>query len=68
MAAFEQVAAARLAVLGARDPDHAAKAFVALADGFALHRLAFPQPFDVDLQLLREGLRGLFLSYTTNTP
>ena len=66
MAAFEEVAAARLAALGARDPGHAAKAFVALADGFALHRLAFPQSFDTDLRLLREGLRGLFLSYTTD--
>ncbi len=62
-AAFEQVASVRLAALGIRDHRRAAQAFVALADGFALHRFAFPQTFDEELELLRNGLRGLFLSY-----
>jgi DNA-binding transcriptional regulator YbjK len=63
MAAFERVAASRLRDLGARDPAGAAEAFVALADGFALHRLAFPQTYEHHFELLRTALRGLFLSY-----
>jgi DNA-binding transcriptional regulator YbjK len=63
MASFEAVAAVRLTALGARNPERAAKAFVAVADGFALHRLAFPEPFDDSLRLLLDGLRGLFLSF-----
>ncbi|HEV7536482.1 MAG TPA: TetR family transcriptional regulator, partial [Acidimicrobiia bacterium] len=43
LAAFEGLAAGVLATLGAREPELTAEAFVALLDGFALHRLARPR-------------------------
>lgn len=60
--AFEQFAVVALKALGARDPDGAAPAFVALVDGFALHRLARPRPRADEVALLRRGLRALFLA------
>jgi TetR/AcrR family transcriptional regulator, regulator of biofilm formation and stress response len=56
---YEHVAAAALTAAGAPDPDGAAPAFNALADGFALHHLARPRPGDV--AALRRALRLLFV-------
>src|SRR5690606_42073876 len=60
LATYRQVAEAALVAAGA-PPDAAAEAapaFIALADGFALHHLAHPRPGDVDA--LRRALRMLF--------
>jgi DNA-binding transcriptional regulator YbjK len=59
LAVYEQVAATALTGAGAPDPQAAAPAFNALADGFALHHLARPRPDDV--AALRRALRLLFL-------
>jgi TetR/AcrR family transcriptional regulator, regulator of biofilm formation and stress response len=66
MAGFEQVAAERLSALGVRSPRLAAKAFVAVADGFALHRLAAPLPVREDLELLRLTLTGMYVAFTND--
>ncbi|MBN2624611.1 MAG: hypothetical protein JXA83_14630, partial [Acidimicrobiales bacterium] len=61
LAVYERVAEVALTAAGA-PPDAAAAAapaFNALADGFALHHLARPQPGDVDA--LRRALRLLYL-------
>ena len=63
MAIFEQMAADRLQTLGIRSPRQAAKAFVAVADGFALHRLASPLPLEEDLELLRLTLTGMYVAF-----
>jgi TetR/AcrR family transcriptional regulator, regulator of biofilm formation and stress response len=63
MARFEEMAAARLQALGIRSPRDAAKAFVAVADGFALHRLAAPLPLEQDLELLRLTLTGMYVAF-----
>ena len=63
MARFEEMAAARLQALGIRSPRQAAKAFVAVADGFALHRLASPLPLEEDLELLRLTLTGMYVAF-----
>ena len=60
--AFEQFAVVVLKALGARDPEGAAPAFIALVDGFALHRLARPRPRADEVALLRKALRTLFLA------
>jgi DNA-binding transcriptional regulator YbjK len=60
--AFEQFAVAVLRALGARDPEQAAPAFIALIDGFALHRLVRPRERDAEVTQLRRALRGLFLA------
>jgi DNA-binding transcriptional regulator YbjK len=57
--AYEKLAATALAAAGA-DPA-GAKAFVALADGFALQRLARG---DADRDALSNGMRALFEAYT----
>jgi glycine cleavage system pyridoxal-binding protein P len=63
MASFETVAAERLAALGLSSPRLAAKAFVAVANGFALNRLASPMPLDEDLQVASRTLAGLYLAF-----
>ena len=63
MARFERMAADRLQTLGIRSPRQAAKAFVAVADGFALHRLAAPLPLEEDLELLRLTLTGMYVAF-----
>lgn len=63
MAGFEEMAADRLQALGIRSPREAAKAFVAVADGFALHRLAAPLPREQDLELVRLTLTGMYLAF-----
>ena len=60
--AFEQFAVVALKALGAPDPEGAAPAFVALVDGFALHRLARPRSRADEEAQLRRGLRALFLA------
>jgi DNA-binding transcriptional regulator YbjK len=60
--AFEQFAVVVLRALGARDPEGAAPAFIALIDGFALHRLVRPRPRADEVALLRRALRALFLT------
>jgi DNA-binding transcriptional regulator YbjK len=61
LSAFEGLAASMLAALGARDPAGAAEAFVALFDGFALHRLARPRDPDREAAALFAAMRALFL-------
>ena len=66
MAGFEQVAADRLSAVGIRSPRLAAKAFVAVADGFALHRLAAPLPVSEDLELMRLTLTGMYAAFAAD--
>ncbi len=61
LGAFERLAAALLGALGARDPESAAVAFVALLDGFALHRAARPRPPAQEAAALFAAMRALFL-------
>lgn len=61
LAAFERLAATVLAALGAREPERVAGAFVALLDGFALHRIARPRPPDQEAEALVAALQALFL-------
>jgi len=61
LSAFEGLAAGVLAALGARDPEGAAEAFVALLDGFALHRLARPGDPEREAAALFAAMRALFL-------
>jgi DNA-binding transcriptional regulator YbjK len=63
MTAFEEVAARHLEKLGAREPRRAAKAFVAIADGFALHRMANPLPYDEDFDLMLVTMGGMILAH-----
>lgn len=63
IAGFEALTEAALAFAGARNPQAGARAFVALIDGFALHRAAWPRPQD-DRQALRDALLDLFLAQT----
>jgi DNA-binding transcriptional regulator YbjK len=62
LAASEQFAARALKALGARDPEGAAPAFLALVDGFALHRLGRPRPRDEEVAQLRKALQALFVT------
>ena len=61
LAAFERLAAAVLGALGAREPERAADAVVALLDGFALHRVARPRPPEEEAAALVAAMRALFL-------
>jgi DNA-binding transcriptional regulator YbjK len=61
LATFEALAAGLLGTLGARDPQAAAEAFVALLDGFALHRLARPRDPEREAAALFAAMRALFL-------
>ncbi len=63
LAAFETLAAEILAALGARRPTEAAEAFVAMLDGFALHRASRPRSVARDADGLFEAMRGLFIAY-----
>jgi DNA-binding transcriptional regulator YbjK len=62
LANFEQFTALALKTLGVRDPEGAAPMFVAMIDGFALHRVARPRPRDEEIALLRRALRALFVA------
>ncbi len=59
--AFERLAEAALAAAGAARPAEGARAFVALADGFALARLAHPRPDDK--AALRAAFGALFEAF-----
>jgi hypothetical protein len=63
LAAFERLTEGALATLGARRPAEGATAFVALIDGFLLHRIARPRPEGEDAAALFEALRALFIAY-----
>jgi len=63
LAAFERLTEGALATLGARRPADGASAFVALIDGFLLHRIARPKPAGEDATALFEALRALFIAY-----
>ncbi len=62
LAAFEHFTATALKSLGAHDPDAWAPAFVALFDGFALHRIARPRPRAEELASLRAAVQALFIA------
>ncbi|MFI9510953.1 TetR/AcrR family transcriptional regulator [Nocardia sp. NPDC052566] len=62
MAAFEAAAEKVLRIAGAKDPGEGARAVVALVDGFALQRFAWPRGDD-DRAPLACGLRALFHAY-----
>jgi DNA-binding transcriptional regulator YbjK len=63
MSAFERLAAEALRVAGAREPAEGARAFVALADGFALRRLALPHDDQTHAQDVRDAMLSLFVAY-----
>lgn len=62
LASFEEVARRSLAAEGVERPEEAARAFVALADGFALARMARPEP-QADRRALVEGMSALLVGY-----
>jgi DNA-binding transcriptional regulator YbjK len=61
LAAFERLAAVALRAAGAPNPEGGARAFVALADGFAIQRLARADQ-DGDVDQLREAFEALFIA------
>jgi DNA-binding transcriptional regulator YbjK len=61
--ALEGVAAAGLAAAGAQSPGEAARAFVALLDGFALHRVAWPGRRR-EREMVRRAMLDLFVAQT----
>lgn len=63
LGAFEQIAATVLGFLGAREPEKAAPVFVALIDGYLLHRVARPDQVQEDARGLFEAMRSLFIAY-----
>lgn len=62
LAEFERFAAEALGALGARDPQGAARSFVAVIDGFALHRLARPLSREAEVASLHDAMRALFIT------
>ncbi|MGH9010866.1 MAG: TetR/AcrR family transcriptional regulator [Acidimicrobiia bacterium] len=67
LAAFEALTARLLAAAGARDPQAAAEAFLALLDGFAIHRLARPRDPEREAAALFTAMRALFLEQVMDT-
>lgn len=65
--ACEHIAETALQLIGAQNPHEGARAVVALIDGFALHRLAWPQK-TTDTTTLTTALRAIFDSYTRPDP
>lgn len=63
IAAFERLATEALIVAGATQPVKGARAFVALADGFALQRIALPHDNAAHTAQVRDALRSLFIAY-----
>ncbi|WP_020667930.1 TetR/AcrR family transcriptional regulator [Amycolatopsis nigrescens] len=59
---FRAVTASVLAELGVRDPARAARAFMAVIDGFILHQLANPGHDEENVAALAEALRGMFIA------
>ncbi|PCE22186.1 hypothetical protein BWP39_21160 [Paraburkholderia acidicola] len=62
MASFEQTTEAALRAMGVNQPGEAARVMIALLDGFALHRLAWPRG-DADRRVLLGGIRALMRAY-----
>ncbi|WP_020500613.1 TetR/AcrR family transcriptional regulator [Sciscionella marina] len=62
MSAFEEAAVPLLTALEVADPRRAARSFVAIADGFAVHRLANPMPADEEISLINEALAGVLVA------
>jgi len=60
---FARITESVLAFLGAREPARAAPVFVALIDGFLLHRVARPGHHHADAESLFEAMRALFIAY-----
>ncbi|HEV3363233.1 MAG TPA: hypothetical protein VG795_03680, partial [Acidimicrobiia bacterium] len=67
LAAFEALTARLLGAAGARHPQAAAEAFLALLDGFALHRLARPRDPEREAAALFTAMRALFLEQVMDT-
>jgi DNA-binding transcriptional regulator YbjK len=67
ISACEHLAEAALHVVGGQDPHAGARAVVALIDGFALHRLAWPRKTD-DTTTLTTALRAVLDSYAQHNP
>jgi DNA-binding transcriptional regulator YbjK len=63
IAAFERLATEALIVAGATQPIEGARAFVALADGFALQRIALPHDDAKHTAQVRDAMRSLFIAY-----
>jgi DNA-binding transcriptional regulator YbjK len=63
LAAFQDLAEASLTVLGATRPAEGARAFIALLDGFQLHRMARPRAEAEDAAELFEAMRALFIAF-----
>lgn len=63
--AFETPVRTALAAAGVARADAAASAFVALVDGFALHRVVRPRGPEHDTAALREALRLLLAAYAS---
>jgi DNA-binding transcriptional regulator YbjK len=61
LTSFERLAHSALVAVGARRPKEGARAFVALADGFALQRLASPRG-KPDMIALREAFTDLLIA------
>jgi len=63
IAAFERLATEALTVAGATQPIEGARAFVALADGFALQRIALGRNDAKHTAQVRDAMRSLFIAY-----
>jgi DNA-binding transcriptional regulator YbjK len=63
LATFERLAGTILGFLGAREPEKAAPVFVALIDGYLLHRVARPDQVQEDALGLFDAMRSLFIAY-----
>jgi DNA-binding transcriptional regulator YbjK len=62
--AFRSLAEVALRVLGAARPSEGAAAFIALIDGFEMHRAARPDDPLTDARALFEAMRALFIAYS----
>ncbi len=62
LAGFEQLAYSALVAVGAQRPKEGARAFVAIADGFALQRLASPRGRS-DMTALRDAMLDLLIAH-----
>jgi TetR/AcrR family transcriptional regulator, regulator of biofilm formation and stress response len=62
LALYADAAEAALQAAGARRPEEGARAFHALIDGFALHRIAVPREGYV-AEVVRPALESLFIAY-----
>lgn len=60
---FAGAVAPMLTRLGLADPQQAAFALVAAADGLAVHRFSHPIPREVDIEMTRRTLMGIFAAH-----